>query len=88
MPLRIEEAAWTKTEYSPFINSVIMEKKYVKPAINVKEIEMENFIAASFGGNPTTGLPEGTLNPGNGGQSDGTPEPGAKPNTFTSVWDD
>lgn len=86
MPLRIEEAAWTKTEYSPFINSVIMEKKYVKPAINVKEIEMENFIAASVGG--TTGLPEGTPNPGNGGESDGTPEPGAKLNTFTSVWDD
>ena len=86
MPLRIEEAAWTKTEYSPFINSVIMEKKYVKPAINVKEIEMENFIAASAGG--TTGLPEGTPNPGNGGESDGTNEPGAKPNTFTSVWDD
>ena len=63
-----------------------MEKKYVKPAINVKEIVMENFIAASVGG--TTGLPEGTPNPGNGGESDGTPEPGAKLNTFTSVWDD
>ena len=85
MPLRIEEAAWTKTEYSPFINSVIMEKKYVKPAINVKEIEMENFIAASVGG--TTGLPEGTT-PGNGGYSDGSQEVSAKPNTFTSVWDD
>ena len=87
MPLRIEEAAWTKTEYSPFINSVIMQKKYVKPAINVKEIEMENFIAASFGGNPTTGLPKGTT-PGNGGDSDGSQEVSAKPNTFTSVWDD
>lgn len=86
MPLRIEEAAWTKTEYSPFIHSVIMEKKYVKPAINVKEIEMENFIAASVGG--TTGLPEETPTPGNGGESNGTNEPGAKPNTFTSVWDD
>ena len=86
MPLRIEEAAWTKTEYSPFINSVIMEKKYVKPAINVKEIE--NFIAASFGGNPTTGLPEGTPTPGNGSDSNGSQEVSAKPNTFTSVWDD
>lgn len=63
-----------------------MEKKYVKPAINVKEIEMENFIAASVGG--ATGLPEETPTPGNGGDSDGTNEPGAKPNTFTSVWDD
>ena len=63
-----------------------MEKKYVKPAINVKEIEIENFIAASFGGNPTTGLPETT--PGNGGDSDGSQEVSAKPNTFTSVWDD
>lgn len=86
MPLRIGEAAWTKTEYSSFINSVIMEKKYVKPAINVKEIEIEDFIAASPGG--TTGLPEGTPNPGNGGESDGSQEPSAKPNTFTSVWDD
>ena len=64
-----------------------MEKKYVKPAINVKEIEMENFIAASFGGNPTTGLPKRTT-PGNGGDSDGSQEVSAKPNTFTSVWDD
>lgn len=63
-----------------------MEKKYVKPAINVKEIEMENFIAASVGG--TTGLPKETPTPGNGSDSDGSPEPGAKPNTFTSVWDD
>lgn len=63
-----------------------MEKKYVKPAINVKEIEMENFIAASVGG--TTGLPKETPTPGNGSDSDGSQEPGAKSNTFTSVWDD
>ena len=86
MPIRIEEAAWTKTEYSPFINSVIMEKKYVKPAINVKEIEIENVIAASVGG--TTSLPKETPTPGNGSDSNGSQEVSAKPNTFTSVWDD
>lgn len=80
------EAAWTKTEYSTSLNTVIMEKKYVKPAINVKEIEMEDFIAASIGG--ATGLPGETPNPGNGGESDGTQVPAAKLNTFTSVWDD
>lgn len=63
-----------------------MEKKYVKPAINVKEIEMENFIAASVGG--TTGLPKETPTPGNGSDSNGSQEVSAKPNTFTSVWDD
>ena len=63
-----------------------MEKKYVKPAINVKEIEIENFIAASVGG--TTGFPEETPTPGIGGDSYGSQEVSAKPNTFTSVWDD
>ena len=63
-----------------------MEKKYVKPAINVKEIEMENFNADSFGSNKKKGMHETT--PGNGGDSDGSQEVSAKPNTFTSVWDD
>lgn len=65
-----------------------MEKKYVKPAIKVQTLDMDNTLLAGSGGldvkNPTD---LGTDAPGVGGDNNGSHDVGAKQNTF-SVWGD
>lgn len=63
-----------------------MEKKYVKPAIKIQKIEMDELMqtASIDPSSPTTGLTDG---PTTGGDNDGTHEVGAKQNTF-SIWND
>lgn len=65
-----------------------MEKKYVKPAIKVQTLDMDNTLLAGSGGldvkNPTD-LDYDV--PGVGGDNNGTHDVAAKQNTF-SVWGD
>lgn len=65
-----------------------MEKKYVKPAIKIQKIEMDELMqSASINtSSPTKGLTDGST-PTVGGDNNGTHEVGAKQNTF-SVWND
>lgn len=62
-------------------------EKYIKPSLKVKKVDVEEMLAASPGdvnpSNPTSGLPGGTPQPGNGGDNDGTHPVGAK----SSFWD-
>lgn len=60
-----------------------MEKKYIKPSIKVKKIEMENLLAANSPGG-TTGL--GQDEPGVGGDNDGTHPVSSKFNAW-DTWE-
>ncbi len=64
-----------------------MEKKYVKPAIKIQKIEMDELMqsASINSSSPTNGLTGN--DPTVGGDNDGTHEVSAKQNTF-SVWND
>lgn len=56
-------------------------KKYIKPALKVKEVDAEEMLAASeLSDNPTSGLDN---QPGKGGDNDGSHPVGAK----SSFWD-
>ena len=62
-----------------------MEKKYVKPAVMVQTIDIENTLLAGSGLATTpTNLVDNA--PGNKGDSDGSQSVGAKQHTF-DIWD-
>ena len=62
-----------------------MEKKYVKPAVMVQTIDIENTLLAGSGLATTpTNLVDNA--PGNNGDSDGSQSVGAKQHTF-DIWD-
>ena len=60
-------------------------KKYIRPNIHIKEIELDaNIMAASV---QTAGLPEDYA-PTFGGDNDGTHNVGAKGFTCANLWED
>lgn len=63
-----------------------MEKKYVKPAVMVQTIDIENTLLAGSGlASTPTNLVDNNA-PGNKGDSDGSQSVGAKQHTF-DIWD-